>query len=109
MKCELHAQSKRRDITTISNSSNSGFPLYTMLINHWGLQKTFAFVFIIAIVGAFGGAGIVFTYSAQIAAFARDGGLPMSHTLSKINVKTSTPLYSTALLVIGSFLILLFG
>ena len=52
---------------------------------------------------------MLLTYSTQIAAFARDNGLPFSQHLSRVDKRTNIPLVDTGVLVVLSYLFLLFG
>ncbi|KAF2009030.1 amino acid transporter [Aaosphaeria arxii CBS 175.79] len=87
----------------------SGFPLFTLILNLWGVKLGFTFLIIIVSTTIFGGSSLLFSSACQIAAFARDGGLPYPHLFSYVHPGTSMPLYSTLLLVIGTVLALLFS
>ena len=50
---------------------------------------------------------MLLTYATQVAAFARDGGLPYSSHLSRVHKRTNMPLIATALLVVLTYLFLL--
>lgn len=50
---------------------------------------------------------MLLTYATQVAAFARDGGLPYSSYLSRVHKRTNMPLVATALLVVLTYLFLL--
>lgn len=60
-------------------------------------------------VGFVGGSGTLLTYASQIAAFARDGGLPYSEHFAYVHPRINAPIYSIALLAAGTFLVLLFA
>ncbi|KAJ5552469.1 hypothetical protein N7494_001847 [Penicillium frequentans] len=85
----------------------SGYPLYQLLIDHWGQQKSAAFLLFIAPFSTFGGSGMLLTYSTQIAAFARDGGLPFAKHLTYVNQRLSLPVNAVLVLAAGTSLILL--
>jgi amino acid transporter len=53
-----------------------GYPLFNLVIAHWGETISAAFFRVVSPVGFIGGSGTLLTYASQIAAFARDGGLP---------------------------------
>lgn len=63
----------------------------------------------VAPVGFIGGSGTLLTYASQIAAFARDGGIPYSETLAYVHPRLNLPIYSIGFLSAGTFLILLLG
>lgn len=50
---------------------------------------------------------MLLTYATQVAAFARDGGLPYSSYLSQVHKRTNMPLAAAALLVVLTYLFLL--
>jgi amino acid transporter len=47
--------------------------------------------------------------SSQLAAFARDGGMPFPDLFSRVNPRTNTPIAGTIVLTAGTMLVLLFG
>ncbi|KFA74348.1 hypothetical protein S40288_06692 [Stachybotrys chartarum IBT 40288] len=90
-------------------SDPTGLPLYTLIFDTWG-PRTGAIFFVIASGNALvGGSSFMLTSASQIAAFARDGGLPFSSKLAHVNKRTNMPIYSQALLAVGALLVLLFG
>jgi hypothetical protein len=88
-------------------NGNRGYYFYTLLLDHWGQQKTSAFLLFIAPFSTFGGSGMLLTYATQVAAFARDGGLPFSPLLTRVNSRLNLPLNAVGALSIGTALILL--
>lgn len=55
-----------------------------------------------------GGSSILLAYLVQIAAFARDGGVPFARTFSKINKRVNMPIPAIVALAIAGCLLLLF-
>lgn len=86
-----------------------GYPLYDLLIDHWGPKLTAAYLLVVQPVGIIGGSGTILTYASQIAAFARDSGLPYPEMISQVHPRLNIPIYSIGFLGLGSFLILLFA
>jgi amino acid transporter len=80
-----------------------------MVENHWGARGGVAFILITTCNAAIGGSSYIFTAACQVAAFARDSGLPFAEKLAYINPTTNIPIYSWLLLILGTLLILLFG
>lgn len=87
----------------------SGYPLVTLIVDHWGTTASAAFFFFTTPVGFFGGSGTLVTYASQLAAFARDGGLPYKAKFASVHPRLNQPIYSTGLLVVGTCLVLLFA
>lgn len=85
-----------------------GYPLYDLLIDHWGPKLTAAYLLVVQPVGIIGGSGTILTYASQIAAFARDSGLPYPEMISQVHPRLNITIYSIGFLGLGSFLILLF-
>ncbi|KAL2814186.1 amino acid/polyamine transporter I [Aspergillus granulosus] len=85
----------------------TGFPLFSLIHRHWGTNETAAFLLIGSVFSCLGGSGMLLTYATQIAAFARDGGLPLSSYLVRVHKRTNTPLFAAALLVLLTYLLLL--
>ncbi|KAJ5371474.1 uncharacterized protein N7496_007566 [Penicillium cataractarum] len=94
------------DMDTLA-ADPSGYYFYTVLLNHWGRQKASAFLLFIAPFSTFGGSGMLLTYATQIAAFARDGGLPFASYLTHINKRLNLPLNAVCALSTGTALLLL--
>lgn len=94
------------DLTTAVNDP-TGYPLFTMLITHWGTNKAVAFLLILTTTSAIGGSSQLLSTASQLAAFSRDGGLPS--VFARIHAGTNTPLPAIVLLTSGTCLILLFG
>lgn len=88
---------------------DSGYPLVTLIADHWGAPLSGAFFFFALPVGLLGGSGTLVTYASQLAAFARDGGLPYGAKFASVHARLDQPVYSTALLVVGTCLVLLFA
>ncbi|KAL5592990.1 hypothetical protein FOBRF1_012092 [Fusarium oxysporum] len=84
-----------------------GFPFFMILYEHWGPEATGAVMVIGTIFSTIGGSGMLLTYATQVAAFARDGGLPYSSYISRVHKRTNEPLVATALLVVLTILFLL--
>lgn len=87
----------------------SGFPMYTLVIEHWGKNVGCGFLMVLLLTGNMGGPSLLLTSASQVAAFARDGGLPFPHLFSHIHQSSNMPLAAIGLLVSGSILILLFA
>lgn len=52
---------------------------------------------------------MLLTYATQVAAFSRDGGLPYSRYFSRVHKRTNMPLIAAALLLVLTYLFLLFA
>lgn len=87
----------------------TGFPLLTLVYEHWGAPATAAFVLVVMICTIVGGSAILLAYSFQIAAFARDGGVPFADTFSKVNQRVNMPVRAIIALCCAGCLLLLFG
>jgi amino acid transporter len=85
----------------------TGYPLFTVLTDHWGQKPTSACLIISIAFATTGGSGFLLTMSTQVAAFARDGGLPYSSLLSRVHKRTSMPVNAALLLVFLTYLFLL--
>ncbi|KAL4885751.1 amino acid/polyamine transporter I [Aspergillus karnatakaensis] len=85
----------------------TGYPLFTLILSHWGDKITSAFLLFVAPVGFIGGSGTLLTYANQIAAFARDKGLPYSSHMLYVHPRLNIPTYSVGFLAIGTGLVLL--
>lgn len=83
------------------------YPLFTVIVTHWGRLGSSVFLIIGSILSMVGGSGILLTMATQVAAFARDGGLPYSSVLCRVHQRTNIPLNATVLLVILTYLFLL--
>lgn len=92
-----------------TNQQHSGYPIFSLLVAHWGAKGAFGMIIGGAVASVVGGCGFVLSLSFQIAAFARDGGLPRAEIFTKVNSRTNSPLGAAALLVTGTCLVLLFG
>lgn len=84
-----------------------GYPLFNLVLDHWGQAATSAFFLVVTPVGFFGGSGTLLTYASQIAAFARDGGFPWHEHVAYVHPRLNLPVYSLAILATGTFLILI--
>ncbi|KAF2012912.1 amino acid transporter [Aaosphaeria arxii CBS 175.79] len=87
----------------------TGFPLMQLLVEHWGARITSIFILAFTPFGLVGGSAMLLTYASQIAAFARDGGLPFEKYLSHVNERTSIPHYAVGFEIIGAAILLLFS
>lgn len=96
-----------RKLASMLNVLFSGYPLFDLLIEHWGYKLAAAFFLAITPFGILGGSGTIVTYASQLAAFARDGGLPFREKLTFVHERINLPMYSVLALGIGTFLILL--
>ncbi|KAF5598362.1 amino-acid permease [Fusarium pseudocircinatum] len=86
-----------------------GLPLYTLVFEHFGHKLGAGFFFMTTSTTVLGGSSFLLTSACQVAAFARDGGLPFSKTLAHVHEKTNMPIYSQAVLATGTLFVLLFG
>ncbi|RMZ42214.1 amino acid transporter [Aspergillus flavus] len=86
---------------------DSGYPLMNLIYEHWGHAPTSAYFLFITPVGFIGGSGTLLTYASQIAAFARDGGFPWHERVAYVHPRLNLPIYSLAILGIGTFLVLI--
>ncbi|OOO08599.1 hypothetical protein OAory_01098950 [Aspergillus oryzae] len=84
-----------------------GYPLMNLIYEHWGHAPTSAYFLFITPVGFIGGSGTLLTYASQIAAFARDGGFPWHERVAYVHPRLNLPIYSLAILGIGTFLVLI--
>ncbi|KAK6382391.1 GABA/polyamine transporter [Exophiala oligosperma] len=87
----------------------SGYPLFTMIQTHFGTKCTAAFLLIPACVTGLGGSAQTLSYGSQIAAFARDGGVPFSNVLSRVDQRVNMPVPAILSLGVASCLVLLFA
>ncbi|KAF9882277.1 hypothetical protein CkaCkLH20_00313 [Colletotrichum karsti] len=87
--------------------TNIDFPLFEVVFRAWGKSTAAPFLLIGAIFSLVGSSGMLLTYATQVAAFARDEGLPYSKELCSIHERTNMPLNAVALLVGLSYLFLL--
>lgn len=85
----------------------TGYPLFTLLTDHWGQTGAAACLVIGAVFATIGGSGFLLTMSTQMAAFARDGGLPHSSFLSRVHKRTNMPFNAALLLVVLTYVFLL--
>ncbi|KAL3447773.1 amino acid/polyamine transporter I [Aspergillus insuetus] len=85
----------------------TGYPLFMLILEHWGQKLSSAFFLSMAPVGFLGGSGMLLIYANQIAAFARDGGLPFSDRILYVHPRLNIPTYSVAFLAVGTCLFLL--
>ncbi|KAL4745058.1 hypothetical protein BDW72DRAFT_199001 [Aspergillus terricola var. indicus] len=85
----------------------TGYPLFMLILDHWGQKISSAFFLFVSPVGFIGGSGTLLTYANQIAAFARDGGIPYSCHFLYVHPRLNIPTYSVGLLAIGTSLVLL--
>lgn len=81
--------------------------MFSLVVDHWGTKIGCAFLMILMTTTCMGGPSLLLTSSSQVAAFARDGGLPFPHIFSYIHEPTNMPIASVGLLVSGSLLILI--
>ncbi|UPL02490.1 hypothetical protein LCI18_013424 [Fusarium solani-melongenae] len=96
------------DITAAATEP-SGNPMFILVVDHWGLKLGAAFLMTLMSTIAMGGPSLLLTSASQVAAFARDGGLPFPHVFSYIHPRTNMPVATMGLLVVGALLILLFS
>ncbi|KAI0065302.1 APC amino acid permease [Artomyces pyxidatus] len=75
-------------------SSPTGQPMAAILFNSFGKNGTLAVWAIVVVVQFMMGMSIVTVCSRQTFAFARDGGLPFSHYLRRINSHTGVPMHA---------------
>jgi amino acid transporter len=87
----------------------TGYPAYTLIATVWGTKVGFAFSIIIWVTLLIGGSGSMITSACQIAAFARDGGLPFPHIFTHVHKASNIPIWSNVFLLVGGLLILLFA
>ncbi|KAL4753501.1 hypothetical protein BDW72DRAFT_26338 [Aspergillus terricola var. indicus] len=85
----------------------TGYPLLILILQHWGQKLSSAYLLSISPVGFIGGSGVLLIYANQIAAFARDGGLPFSDRILYVHPRLNIPTYSVAFLAAGTCLFLL--
>ncbi|KAL2787819.1 amino acid/polyamine transporter I [Aspergillus keveii] len=85
----------------------TGYPLFMLILEHWGQKLSSAFFLSMSPVGFIGGSGMLLIYANQIAAFARDGGLPFSDRILYVHPRLNIPTYSVAFLAAGTCLFLL--
>ncbi|KAL2817635.1 amino acid/polyamine transporter I [Aspergillus granulosus] len=85
----------------------TGYPLFMLILSHWGQKISSAFFLFVSPVGFIGGSGTLLTYANQIAAFARDKGLPYSNHILYVHPRLNIPTYSVGLLAVGTSLVLL--
>ncbi|KAF0317779.1 amino acid permease family [Colletotrichum asianum] len=90
-------------------SDPMSFPMFTLVINHWGLNAGVAFLLVCITTLTLGGASQVLGSASIIAAFARDGGLPYSATFARIDSRLNMPVAAMLLLCVCAALILLFA
>lgn len=83
--------------------------MYTLIVDHWGTHLGCAFLMVLTTAGCMGGPSLLLTSASQVAAFARDGGLPFPHVFAHVHQPTNMPIAATGLLVTGALLILLFA
>ncbi|TVY64790.1 GABA-specific permease [Fusarium oxysporum f. sp. cubense] len=88
-------------------ADKTGYPFFVIVYNHCGGPGTVALLLLGSVFSTIGGSGMLLTYATQVAAFARDGGLPYSSYLSRIHQRTNMPLMATGLLLCLSYLFLL--
>ncbi|WXC58423.1 hypothetical protein SNK03_004322 [Fusarium graminearum] len=84
----------------------SGYPAFTLIINHWGENLAFAFLPIVIVNSVLGGASVLFMVSCQTAAFARDGGLVFNDKLAHVWIYSNMPIYSNVLVTNGGDILL---
>ncbi|KAL4796167.1 amino acid permease-domain-containing protein [Aspergillus venezuelensis] len=87
----------------------SGYPVYTLISDHFGVRGGGAYLLMSVIFTSMGGCSTLLTTSSQLASFARDGGLPFSKTFAYIHPSTNMPIPAALLLTLGGMLILLFA
>jgi amino acid transporter len=87
----------------------SGFPVLTLMYNTWGQSGGGSYVLLVYLITLIAGAGMISTSTGQIAAFARDGGLPYGTLFCRVSPRSNTPRCSTGFLFVGSVLLLLFS
>lgn len=89
--------------------TDRGFPLFALVLERWGTDYGFAYLIVVVSTSILGGSSLLFASGCQVAAFARDGGLPFPHVFSYVHPRTSMPLASIALITIVAALALLFS
>lgn len=87
----------------------TGFPVLTLMYDTWGTSGGGSYALLVYLITLIAGAGMISTSTGQIAAFARDGGLPYGTLFSRVSARSNTPRWSTGFLFVGSVLILLFS
>ncbi|KAL3457139.1 pyridoxal phosphate-dependent transferase [Aspergillus heterothallicus] len=95
------------ELTNILHNASRGFPLFNLILDHWGQTATSAFFLFATPVGFIGGSGTLLVFASQIAAFARDGGLPWSSKVSYVHPRLNLPIYALGILATGTFLVLI--
>ncbi|KAL4959411.1 amino acid/polyamine transporter I [Aspergillus stella-maris] len=90
-----------------SASGPTGYPMYTLVSDNFGVRGGGAFFLISVIFASMGGCSTLLTKSSQLASLAHDGGLPFSKTFAYIYASNNMPIPAALLLTIGSMLILL--
>ncbi|KAA1473610.1 amino acid transporter [Dentipellis sp. KUC8613] len=73
-------------------ASPIGQPMAAILFNSFGKQATLAVWAIVVVVQFMMGMNMLTVCSRQIFAFSRDGGLPFSRSLRRVNTRTRTPI-----------------
>ncbi|KAH8743756.1 amino acid permease-domain-containing protein [Diaporthe sp. PMI_573] len=94
------------DMDVIANDPR-GYPLFAALFENWSKSKAAPFLYTASAFSMIGGSGMILTYSTQVAAFARDRGLPYSDQLGRVDSRTNMPMHAAALLVVLAYLFLL--
>ncbi|KZO96991.1 APC amino acid permease [Calocera viscosa TUFC12733] len=84
------------DLESIINSP-IGQPMATIFFNSFGQRGTLAVWSVVIIVQYMIGSSMMMSSSRQIFAFSRDGALPLSRYLSKVNQRTLTPINAVLL------------
>ncbi|ETW76157.1 amino acid transporter [Heterobasidion irregulare TC 32-1] len=92
------------DMESILNSP-VGQPMAAILFNSFGNRGTLAVWAIAVVVQFMVGISVITVGSRQIFAFSRDGALPFSHILRRVNTYTCTPIYSVWFVVIVSLVL----
>ncbi|KLO14662.1 amino acid transporter [Schizopora paradoxa] len=93
-----------KDVDSIL-SNPIGQPLATIFFNSFGRTGTLALWAFIVIAQFMMGSSALLATSRQLFAFARDGALPLSSYLRRINPYTQTPVAAVWFCVCGSFLL----
>ncbi|PYI30060.1 hypothetical protein BP00DRAFT_477611 [Aspergillus indologenus CBS 114.80] len=85
----------------------SGYPLFTIVFDHLGTAASLTLFSMVVPVGFISGSGTLLTYASQIAAFARDGGVPWPERMASVHPRLNLPLHALGLLATGTGLVLL--
>lgn len=103
----LYISPAREEISVDLYFSVRGYPLVTLVYEHWGQGATVAFILVGAVAAVVSGFGWVLAFAFQLSAFSRDGGLPLAEYLTYVHSRTNTPVYAAGTLAFGAILVLL--